>query len=261
MAQCPVEGCGKEFKSNSGLASHMAGIHQLSRDGKPVERAKAKNRQSPRAVLKRALATRAAHRVAKQARREAGAGLRQSQHYSKLAESGVFRCPECARSGHRQVDFTSALELGKHRRQKHGVPGKKPKSKGEVHEVRETVGSGAAAPTVFACPSCSKSYPHQRGLNIHIGRNHKSEPLLLPSPSQELIHAHGSAQGKVTSNGSEDGRGHPHNAALAQAFAVTDLAGQFKSIIRSAAEEFDVPPRQLARRVLVTLSEYYSKDR
>jgi hypothetical protein len=185
-----------------------------------------------------------------------------SAYYAKLAEGGVFRCPECSRISHKIRDFPTTTELGKHRRFAHGVLGRHHLKVQMAQERRHAKAKAAQANDRTPCPHCQKTFKNAHRLSVHISSAHQVDPYkpstLVPTTviPQELIHANGSTQGTVL-NG-QAGRGHSNDASHVTAIAVANLTGKLQSLILTASDEYDLPPRQLARRCILALSEHYS---
>jgi uncharacterized C2H2 Zn-finger protein len=183
--------------------------------------------------------------------------VKQSGHYAKLAAKGIYRCPECMQVSHKKVEFPTARELGKHRRFKHGVVGAKTLKKNSP-----TANVVADKDGEFKCPQCPKTFATRQGLSIHGGQHSKTgQPKEPAKPtSKELVHVNGSTQGTVVNLDSQrtERRGDHHDASYVEAIAVANLTGHLQSLILNAAHEYDLPPRQLAKRCLLALSELYT---
>lgn len=289
---CPVPGCGRDFKDKTGLASHMAFAHSMRPNGDqlPPDYLEARRKsiqegqQARQARFKRSAGqkqvlpmhtpeARAKARTKILARLEEKRQLTDtidaatdvhdsSGYYLKLQEKGIFRCPECSKNNHKIRDFPTATELGKHRRFAHGVLGRHHLKSQEALERRHANAAPAQADASgntsdrIQCPHCTKTLKNRHGLSIHINHFHKTETSLVPLTSrQELIHGNGSTQGVLNGHA---GRGHSNDAAYITALAVSNLTGKLQSIILAASDEYDLPPRQLARRCILALSEHYS---
>jgi hypothetical protein len=190
-----------------------------------------------------------------------------NRRYEKLAERGIFRCPECSRTSHKIRDFVSPKELGKHRRFAHGVLGRKHLKVKKAIEQIEVALTNHEKIDVTKCPypDCGRSFKNAHGLSIHIHQAHKAGPnkpsTLVPTAGQELIHANGNTQGTTAThhvNGKAARRSDYDDAETAQAIAVAHLTGNIESLILATANEYDLPPRQFARRVILTLGERHS---
>jgi uncharacterized C2H2 Zn-finger protein len=286
---CPVGRCGKTFKSNSGLSSHMSLIHKTNRSGEPLPASFAELRKAnllasrllrreERAANKRSRIS-AAHTPEARAK---AAKTNSERHFQRLRDKGIIRCPECWSTNHRAVDFASPAELGKHRRFKHGVVGSSHTAEKMRRLAKENVPAvvpavPAAAPAVpavpvvsvatenFPCPHCSRTFPKQHGLSIHVSQVHHklpAETALTPPPSKELTNGHDRTQGVVqteTSNGTRNG--YRNDAALAQALAIAHVTGVIENVLLTTASRYDIAPRQFAQRVVVALGERYSQER
>jgi hypothetical protein len=257
LEKCTQPDCGKEYKNKSGLASHMGFVHGMTIEGELLpEGSIEKRKQALKNVMRNTHAGRTAAHTP-EARAKAAHTTRE-RHFAKLKEQGIFRCPECWDTSHRKVEFSTPTELGKHRRFKHGVLGRsqtaeKMQRRAAANEAKTKTANG------FQCPQCSRSFPKQHGLSIHITQAHKNLAL-TPSTSQELTNGNGSTQG--TTNGHQKPKanraGSYDDAAFAETLAVSNLAGKLEGIILTASAEFDIAPRQLARRVILALGEHYS---
>jgi hypothetical protein len=265
--------------------------HRIRRDGQPVpveaiERRKQRVRaalaktpshgwHSPEARRKGKISKIARTEAEKRLKGEATRSTTITGHYATLAARGVFRCPECMSSAHKRVDFSSPTELGKHRRFKHGVLGRN-HLKAQValerrHEQRidqRTNGLAVNSNVVvdsngrLQCPQCPNTFKALNFLTAHLKRMHQVDPSelqILPTPKQELIHANGSTK-RTAENHTVNGerRGHSDDASYVTAIAVANLTGKLQGIILTASDEYDIPPRQLARRCILALSEHYS---
>jgi hypothetical protein len=189
-----------------------------------------------------------------------------TNYYKKLAERGIHRCPECSKESHKSIDFVTATELGKHRRFRHGILGRyAAKTALQVERRQEERAVKTVAPAKAddnKCPQCLGVFKNAQGLRIHLYRAHKPEQssAIVPVTPQEINNANGSTQGTVhaTATRTQNGRGHIDDASYATTVAVANLTGKLESIILTASVEYDLPPRQLARRCILALSEHYS---
>lgn len=293
---CPVPDCGKEFKANSGLSSHMIMAHKMLRSGEPLppdfmEKRKAKLYSSKnikrvrsnwhtKESREKARQTRLARYQEKQRLNAkiddavANASTeRVDKHYAKLHAQGIFRCPECSRNNHKINDLPTATELGKHRRFAHGVLGRHHRKTQEALERRHEAKAAEITTNSDApleqnqCPQCERIFKSKHSLTIHIGRAHQvnpSQPLLpLPSPiqNQELIHGNGSThRTAVHTNGhAEERRAYPNDSAITEvAIAIANAVGYIENYVVTTALKYDIPAKQFARRLIITLGEHYS---
>jgi hypothetical protein len=311
MPHCPVPECnGRQFSSNAGLASHMFLIHKITRTGEPIPDSaiEARKKHLSEAGLKagkkrpRISAQTALPMHSPAARKKAAVGIKaaaqrrkekrlavaatnghnddsRSAYYLKLAEKGTHRCPECAQQNHRTRDFTTAVELGRHRRFTHGILGRNNHKTQAALERRHAANAANGAAVTpegrVQCPECQKTFKNPHGLSVHISTTHRDEsrktkhksdshktPTLVPTTptAQELIHVNGSTKG-IHSAQEDAGRSHrdaPSDAAYVTTIAVTDLAGKLEGFILAASVEYDLPPRQFARRVIHDLARRYT---
>jgi hypothetical protein len=295
--KCPVEGCGKEYKNNAGLSSHMAMEHRLKVNGEPLPEGSVEERKKHQSVSQ----TKRLKEISRTGQdiaylrdpeiRKKAAATNRERKMKKLAEQGIYRCPECAETK-RYLDFDSPRALGRHRQAAHGIEGaqhaktaasqsvfeaalaeRQPKQLSATQQAKSLPPRPIGRPKnprppipqlPFQCDACSKTFKTQHGLSIHIAQAHKisTETALTPSTSQELIHVNArtqrSAAAPVLNGHTETRRSHPDDAAIAEAIAVADAVGNIKGFLGHAADEHDVAPRQFARRVILALSEHYS---
>jgi hypothetical protein len=247
-------------------------VHGVNRKGEPLPEGYIEKRQAKvNAGKKKRLETLAKTRPTEGA--SAKVFSHSSNYYAKLAAQGIFRCPECSQIGHKRIDFTTALQLGKHRRFKHGVVSpKKLKEAADLEAAARLNNAPADAPPVQApltategavgrviCQHCFKSYKNAHGLSIHMKSAHSVSLVSTPN-LQEITNGNGStertAEGAYLNGHAQHGRS--NDAAYVTALAVADLTGHIQSLILAASNEYDLPPRQLARRCILALSERYS---
>ena len=196
--------------------------------------------------------------------RAKAAKTRVENHFAKLREQGIYRCPECWDKQHRAIDFSSGSKLGKHRRFKHGVMGRSHDAKKMQELASQTkVVNGTL---MFQCPHCERSFPKQHGLSVHISSAHQISTemaLTPPTISKELTNGDGRTQAVTQQpEAKADRNGHRHSdAALAQALAIAHVTGIIENVILTVAAKYDLPPRQFASRVVVSLGERYQEER
>lgn len=255
MVQCPIKDCGKEFGNNAGLSSHMRSTHQASIPtdmlNKPEQREQRELRlrygiQRP---VAKAESTIAAHKSGDQP-------VSLEERYKKLWAKGNFTCLECRDDGKR-VSFPNPLTLGRHRKFAHGVQGRNfKKNRAAVARHKEILaGQGQSLldePGAYSCPHCPRVFTTLRGLTVHTATTHRDQSApasIVHLPAQEL------PDGKPPQQSNRNAA--PNNAELAEALAIAHVTGQFKSLILAASHEYDVPPRQFAKRCILTLSKQY----
>jgi hypothetical protein len=298
MSKCPVPECEQEFKNNSGLSSHMAMAHNLLRNGEPLPpEAIAKRKEnikasqlkrradggwhSPEARKKAKVAIKASYAKKKKLNTAIDRATvnvssdKAARHYAALAQQGIFRCPECMQSLHRKIDFPTATELGKHRRFKHGVLGRNhlkaqvALERRQEQRIEQRPTGVIVNPNVavnsngrIQCPQCPNTFKGLNFLAAHLKRKHQIDPSglqILPATTQELIHANGSTQRTAAHTvHAVNGHSNSNDAAYVEAIAVSNLTGKLQGIILAASDEYDIAPRQLARRCILALSEHYS---
>jgi uncharacterized C2H2 Zn-finger protein len=229
LEKCTQPDCGKEYKNKAGLASHMGLVHGMTIAGELLPPGTLEKRRQTHKNAVRNVSPKARHAASTPEVRAKAARTNRERHFAKLKEQGIFRCPECWETSHRAVDFTSATELGKHRRFKHDVLGRS-----QTAEKMQRLAAANQAKTKtangFQCPQCSRSFPKQHGLSIHITQAHKNLAL-TPSTTQELTNGNGSTQG-TTTNGHQKPKanraGSYDDAAFAETLAVSNLAGKLE---------------------------------
>jgi len=298
MTKCPVPECEKEFKSNSGLSSHMAMAHNLLRNGEPlppeaiekrkenIKASQLKRRSdsgwhSPEARKKAKVAIKASYAKKKKLNTAIDKATvnvssdKAARHYAALAQQGIFRCPECMQSLHRKIDFPTATELGKHRRFKHGVLGRNhlktqvALERRQEQRIEQRTNGVIVNPKVAVnsngrvqCPQCPNTFKALKFLAAHLKRKHQVDPRglqILPATTEELIHANGSTQRTAAHTvHATERHGNSHDASFAETIAVADAVGNIKGFLSHAADEHDVAPRQFARRVILALGQHYS---
>jgi hypothetical protein len=192
--------------------------------------------------------------LSREVRKRAGE-TRTHNYFAKLAERGIYRCPECWASSRRRIDLKSAFDLGRHRRFQHKILGR---SAGKTEDQAEG--------QLFQCPHCERSFPKQHGLSIHISSAHQISTemaLTPPTISKELTNGDGRTQAVTQQpEAKADRNGHRHSdAALAQALAIAHVTGIIENVILTVAAKYDLPPRQFASRVVVSLGERYQEER
>jgi len=176
------------------------------------------------------------------------------------AKAGVVhRCPECMDKLHRSVIFSTPVELGKHRRFKHGVLGRN-HAKGQ--EAKARVHGLLPGQVTCEVEGCGKTFKNAHGLLVHKSTVHKPQPTtaLAPTTSQELMNGNGSTQTQTINGHEANGRSRTHVAATAEALAIANGVGHIENLLLTIANRYDVPPRQFARRVIVALGERYSQE-
>jgi uncharacterized C2H2 Zn-finger protein len=159
--------------------------------------------------------------------------------------------PSAGLTQHRAIEFKSPVELGRHRRFKHNILGRS---------------AGKTEGHLFQCPHCERSFPKQHGLSIHISSAHQISTemaLTPPTISKELTNGDGRTQAVTQQpEAKADRNGHRHSdAALAQALAIAHVTGIIENVILTVAAKYDLPPRQFASRVVVSLGERYQEER
>jgi uncharacterized C2H2 Zn-finger protein len=306
LVKCPVPECGKEFKGNSGLSSHMIMAHHMDRFGNPlpegkVEKQKANLAQAVKASNKTRhdIAKKTPHlEVAKngqnlthlrdpEVRKKAGESIRK-RSLMKMAERGIHRCPNCLEKN-LKVDFSTAQQLGLHRRTEHGIVGQQAeKTARRTEQLRLEREAARTSPDnvvtekakkyvpqlPFKCDLCPPDKPrtfrNQHGLSIHLSQAHKDSTTTALSPltsSQELVHANGSTKRRTVSSvvppEGTSGQRHPHasnshDAEIIKTLAIHNLGREFEGLIGRASLEYDFPPRQFAQWCLLFLAERYS---
>ena len=152
----------------------------------------------------------------------------------------LLTCPDCP------ATFTKAVELGKHRRFKHGVFGRH--SDALIRrQALERSGGG------FPCSDCEFIATSIGGLSLHRGKQHKDAlpPVDNPHPKSRGTEL---ARTKTTRPIASNGNGHhseeAHFAANGIPEATLALAlGRFQGLCQGMAVEFDLPPRLFASRL------------
>lgn len=218
--KCPE--CDRRFGTNALLAMHRKRAHGVEGTSKSHLQAQSKKARLIDAVV------------------EAKPDQEPITETPQTTSPALLTCPECP------ATFTKAVELGKHRRFKHGVFGRH--SDAQIRrQSLERSGGG------FPCTDCEFIATSVGGLSLHRGKQHLNAPPPVENPHPK---SRGTelARTKATRPIAPNGNGHhseeAHFAANGIPEATLALAlGRFQGLCQGMAVEFDLPPRLFASRL------------